>query len=220
MDIAANDVAAKNEKSLRQLAQAIALSRGHFKLIVVSCNYRSLCDRWSQRLEAETQRQHQFTLLTATLPVETQNLAQVIERAMDGKTAEGIQLRGMTQLTDLRGFLVKANQMRDQLRHKFAFPIVLWLDDTGLREMLDVANDLESWTTSKRFLPSAEDIQANLELNVQQVLSRLEQGSDRQWLGCDCSSCTLRDRLLGKHTNNGKLNKPVNNWPNWENPWA
>ncbi|MGM0455082.1 MAG: AAA family ATPase [Cyanobacteriota bacterium] len=180
------DIAAKNEKSLRQLAQAIALSRGQFKLILVRCNYRSLSAYWSQRLEAETQRQHQFSLLTADLPVETQNLAQVIERAMDGETAEGIQLRGMTQLADLRGFLAKANQMRDQLRHKFAFPIVLWLDETGLREMLEVANDLESWTTSKRFLPSAEDIQANLELNVQQFLSRLQGGSDRQWLGRDC----------------------------------
>jgi WD40 repeat protein len=180
------DIAAKNEKSLRQLAQAIALSRGQFKLILVRCNYRSLSAHWSQRLEAETQRQHQFSLLTAHLPVETQNLAQVIERAMDGETAEGIQLRGMTQLADLRGFLAKANQMRDQLRHQFAFPIVLWLDETGLREMLEVANDLESWTTSKRFLPSAEDIQANLELNVQQFLSRLQGGSDRQWLGGDC----------------------------------
>ncbi|WP_159789302.1 NACHT and WD repeat domain-containing protein [Sodalinema gerasimenkoae] len=185
------DIAAKNEKSLRQLAQAIALSRGQFNLILVRCNYRSLRDRWSQRLEAEIQRQHQFSLLTADLPVETQNLVQVIERAMAGETAEGIQLRGMTQLADLRGFLVKANQMRDQLRQQFAFPIVLWLDETGLREMLDVANDLESWTTSKRFLPSAENIQANLQLNVQQFLSRLQGGSDRPWLG--------GDRLLGEN---------------------
>ncbi|KPQ32659.1 MAG: WD40 repeat protein [Phormidium sp. OSCR] len=185
------DIAAKNEKSLRQLAQAIALSRGQFKLILVRCNYQSLGDRWSKRLESETQRQHQFSLLTASLPMETQNLTQVIETAMEGGTAEGIQLRGMTQLADLRGFLAKANQMRDQLRHKFSFPIVLWLDENGLREMLEVANDLESWTTSKRFLPSKEDIQGNLQLNVQQFLTRLEQGGDRQWLG--------RDRLLGEN---------------------
>ncbi|MCC5897503.1 MAG: hypothetical protein JJU32_06235 [Phormidium sp. BM_Day4_Bin.17] len=182
------DVAANNEKTLHQLAQAIALSQGEFKLILVRCNYEPLCDRWSQKLTQTCQEIHQFTLYQYRLRPTSQHLLQDIEQIRQTYPQldqGGLQLLGLNQLRDIPGFLATTNQVRDRLRHVCPFPIALWLNDTSFTQMFHVANDLESWATSKQFYAESQDLQNLLTTLTQTFFQKLPQASDEQWLGME-----------------------------------
>ena len=176
------DVAAKNQKTLQQLAQAMALSRGHFKLILVRCNYGQACERWSKDLTQICQDQYHFSLTAVHLPPNAQNLAQAVQ-AIEPSSPEGVQILGLNQLADVRQFLANSNQIRDRLRRDCPLPMAIWLDDNSLTEMLNLANDLHSWTTSKRFYPTPDDLEQELHHLLDLFFQRLPQASPEQWLG-------------------------------------
>ncbi len=176
------DVAAKNQKTLQQLAQAMALSRGHFKLILVRCNYGQACERWSKELTQICQDQYQFSLTAVHLPPNAQNLAKAVQ-AIEPFSPEGVQILGLNQLADVRQFLANSNQIRDRLRRNCPVPIAIWLDDNSLTEMLNLANDLHSWATSKRFYPTPDDLEQELRHLLDLFFQRLPQASPEQWLG-------------------------------------
>ncbi|MFP4652161.1 MAG: PQQ-binding-like beta-propeller repeat protein, partial [Phormidium sp.] len=176
------DVAAKNQKTLQQLAQAMALSRGHFKLILVRCNYGQACERWSKDLTQLCQDQYHFSLTAVHLPPNAQNLAQAVQ-AIEPSSPEGVQVLGLNQLADVRQFLANSNQIRDRLRRDCPVPMAIWLDDNSLTEMLNLANDLHSWATSKRFYPTPDDLEQELHHLLDLFFQRLPQASPEQWLG-------------------------------------
>jgi hypothetical protein len=200
------DVAAKNQKTLQQLAQAMALSRGQFKLILVRCNYGDVCQRWSEELTQTCQDQHQFSLTAAHLPPHAQNLVQAIQ-AIEPFPPDGLQLLGLNQLADVRQFLANSNQIRDRLRRNCPFPIAIWLDDNSLKQMLKVANDLHSWTTSKHFSLTPDDLQQQLRHLLETFFQRLPHASPDQWLGSQplLSQSEQRELDLAQNELNGDL---------------
>jgi WD40 repeat protein len=205
-----SDAVGRNQRTLQQLAQAMALSRGQFKLILVRCNYGEVCESWSRELTQTCQDQHQFELSQVHLPRQSKNLIDILN-SIRQLPPEGVQILGLNQLADVRQFLANTNQTRDRLRRNCPFPIAIWLDDNSLRQMLNVANDLYSWTTSKRFYPTLDDLQQGLHHLLEEFFQRLPQASPEQWLGSRplLSRSEQRELDLAQNELNGNLSPSI-----------
>ncbi|MBH8554917.1 ribosome assembly protein 4, partial [Nostocaceae cyanobacterium CENA357] len=140
------DFSVNNNRSLQQLAWAIEASVGQFKLILARCNYASLRDRLIDQLReicsVEIQvlylRQSQRTLYTAI-------------REEFGDNLQALMVVGLDSLQDLPQMLTSANQVREEFRKSFAFPLVLWINAEVHQQLMQLAPDLESWATTKNF---------------------------------------------------------------------
>ncbi|BBD61132.1 WD-40 repeat-containing protein [Nostoc sp. HK-01] len=136
----------ENETRLQQLAWAIEASVGQFKLILARCNYASLRDRLIARLQEICEvdlrvlhlKQSERTLLTA------------IQEEF-GDHIPALMITGLETLRDLPQMLTSANQVREEFRRSFPFPIVLWVTNEVYQQFSQLAPDLESWGTTKNF---------------------------------------------------------------------
>ncbi|WP_199249993.1 tetratricopeptide repeat protein [[Phormidium] sp. ETS-05] len=67
---------------------------------------------------------------------------------------------GLAAVTDRDRLLSWANQVREEFRHSFPFPLVLWVNDDLLKTMRRSAPDFHSWAVSVEFPPDREAIAA------------------------------------------------------------
>ncbi|MBD2678357.1 MULTISPECIES: AAA family ATPase [Nostoc] len=134
-------------RSLQQLAWAIESSVGQFKLILARCNYAKLRDRLIQKLREICQveikllvvQQSHRTLFTAIREEFGQNLPACV------------MVVGLETVPNIAAMLTSANQVREEFRKNFAFPLVLWIDDEIYKQLMQIAPDLESWATTRNF---------------------------------------------------------------------
>ncbi len=54
---------------------------------------------------------------------------------------------GLESVKDIDNLLISANQVREEFRQHFPFPLVLWVNDEVLCKLIRLAPDLESWGT-------------------------------------------------------------------------
>ena len=76
-----------------------------------------------------------------------------------------------------------SNQIRDTLRAELQFPLLLWLDDRTLTRFMEIAHDLYSWATSKRFIANLNTIHSYLKMQGEQFFTRIFQADDIHLLG-------------------------------------
>lgn len=57
---------------------------------------------------------------------------------------------GLDEVADLKPVLVATNQVREEFR-KLPFPLVLWLTDNGLKQMIRTAPDFYNWANVVTF---------------------------------------------------------------------
>ncbi|MFN6539367.1 MAG: ribosome assembly protein 4, partial [Nostoc sp. EkiNYC01] len=141
-------------RSLAQLAWAIESSVGQFKLILARCNYAKLRDRLIQKLqeicEVEIRllvvQQSHKTLYTAIRDEFGENLPGCV------------MVVGLETVPNLAAMLTSANQVREEFRKNFAFPLVLWIDDEIYKQLMQLAPDLESWATTRDFAIAQDDL--------------------------------------------------------------
>ncbi|MDF5706250.1 MAG: AAA family ATPase [Nostoc sp. S4] len=143
-----------NDRSLQQLAWAIESSVGQFKLILARCNYAKQRDRLIQKLRQICQveikllvvQQSHRTLYTAI-------------REEFGENLQGcVMVVGLETVPNLAVMLTSANQVREEFRNNFAFPLVLWIDDDIYKQLMLLAPDLESWATTRNFAIARHDL--------------------------------------------------------------
>ena len=173
-----DEITVKNEKTLRQLALAIASSQGQFKLMLVRCNYASWRSHWIKRLQDFCAQEYQLQVPVLELQANDTALYNRIKNYVGKHQLAALQVVGWEKVTDLDTLLRAANQIRETLRGEFPFPLLLWLDDRVLTRLMEVANDLHSWSTSKRFLATSSALLTDLEHKASQLFERILETDD------------------------------------------
>lgn len=148
------DVAIANEQSLRTLNRAIRLSQGQFSLILVRCNYADLREQMAQRL-------HQLSkveISEITLPASVKTLYTTILAELGDSKPNAAMVFGLESVKDLDTVLTSANQVREEFRKNFSFPLLLWVNDRVLQKLIRLATDFENWATTIEFKSSTDEL--------------------------------------------------------------
>ena len=141
-------------RSLQQLAWAIESSVGQFKLILARCNYASLRDRLIERLREISQVEIQLLVVQ-----QSHKTLYTAIRDEFGENVPGcVMVVGLETVQNLAVMLTSANQVREEFRKHFPFPLVLWIDDEIYKQLIQFAPDLESWATTRNFAISTQEL--------------------------------------------------------------
>ncbi|MBG1242482.1 nSTAND1 domain-containing NTPase, partial [Nostoc sp. NZL] len=156
-----------NARSLQQLAWGIEGSVGQFKLILARCNYASLRDRLIERLCEICQVEIRLLVVQ-----ESRRTLYTAIREEFGEDIPGcVMVVGLETVQNLAVMLTSANQVREEFRKNFAFPLVLWIDDEIYKQLIQVAPDLESWAITKNFAIAKDDLITLLQQLAEQYFS-------------------------------------------------
>ncbi|MCC5644867.1 CHASE2 domain-containing protein [Nostoc sp. CHAB 5824] len=154
-------------RSLQQLAWGIEASVGQFKLILVRCNYASLRDRLIERLREICQVEIRLLVVQ-----ESRRTLYTAIREEFGEDVPGcVMVVGLETVQNLAVMLTSANQVREEFRNNFAFPLVLWIDDEIYKQLIHVAPDLESWAITRNFAIAKDDLITLLQQLAEQYFS-------------------------------------------------
>jgi len=155
-EIKSADPIANNEKSLQEMAWAIAMSVGQFYPILARCNYKSLRDRLIPRLgEICTVEIRELDLDKSVTKLYSQ-----IRSELGEDVPQAIMLLGLSEVEDIDGLLISMNQVREEFRKHCPFAVVFWVNDRVLKRLIDLAPDFESWMTVSEFAPVPRDLLA------------------------------------------------------------
>ncbi|MEH2282922.1 MAG: ribosome assembly protein 4, partial [Nostoc sp.] len=143
-----------NDRSVAQLAWAIESSVGQFKLILARCNYASLRDRLISRLRQICQ----VEIRVLAVQQSHRTLYTAIQSELGEEIPACVMVVGLESVQNLSVMLTSANQVREEFRKNFAFPLVLWIDDEIYKQLIQLAPDLESWATTRNFAISTQEL--------------------------------------------------------------
>lgn len=198
-----DSVADLNAQSLTTLVRSLQYSRGQFSLILVRCNYASLRSRIMQQLRDRSLER----ITTVTLPENAKTLLTSIRSAFKGNgTADGIELNQLVNETDQTPdlFLTKpealmvlglesvqaldqlfnsTNQVREEFRKRFPFPVVLWVNDAVLYKLIQQAPDFKNWASVPiRFEMARADLLRFLKNHSDRLFATILDAGDEQSL--------------------------------------
>ncbi|MEH1840024.1 MAG: hypothetical protein V7L20_14950, partial [Nostoc sp.] len=162
------NLAFDNEHSLQTLVRTITLSQGEFSLILLRCNYADLCQRMVERLRQLTPVQ----ICEITLPTSVKTLYTNIHEQLLNQKPPALMIFGLESVKDIDTVLTSANQVREEFRKNFRFPILLWVNDSVLQKFIRLATDLENWATIIEF-----------ENPTDELINYLQQKSDEIFAG-------------------------------------
>ena len=149
------DIGAYNARSLSTLSRAITLSNGHFALILVRCNYEVCSWQMWQRLQELTG----VPLSELVLQSSIKTLLTSILTAITVEQTSSLVVFGLESVTAIDQVLISTNQVRDEFRKNFSFPLVLWITDEVLQKLTRFAPDFKSWAaTSIKFELTTEQL--------------------------------------------------------------
>jgi len=160
------DVRVNNDRSLQQLTWAIEASVGHFKLILARCNYASSRRRLVERLREISKVEIRVLVLK-----ESDRTLYTAIREEFGEDVQALMVLGLESVRNLDQMLITANQVREEFRNHFPFPIVLWINDEVHKQLMQFAPDLESWATTRNFAIAADELIGFLQETAEQLLT-------------------------------------------------
>ncbi|MHC5728771.1 MAG: ribosome assembly protein 4, partial [Nostoc sp.] len=141
-------------RSLQQLAWAIESSVGQFKLILARCNYARERDRLIQKLQEICQVEIHILAVQQS----HRTLYTAIQSEFGQEIPACVMVVGLESVPNLSVMLTSANQVREEFRKNFPFPLVLWIDDEIYKQLIQLAPDLESWATTRNFAISTQEL--------------------------------------------------------------
>ena len=162
------DIAA-NEKSLQALVRAIRLSQGQFSLILVRCNYVALRDRMVQRLRELSP----IEIRELVLPASVKTLYTTIKAELGEEVPKALMVFGLESVRDLSTVLASTNHVREEFRKNFPFPLILWMNDQVLQQLLRVAPDFESWATTTEFAIATDELIETLNQSADYAFAKI-----------------------------------------------
>ncbi len=167
-----------NWQAVNKVVRVVELVPEEFSLVLAHCNYADLQHTmldWIHRAcPVPVQTVHlkpaSQTMLTA--------LQQAIARGRE--TPQALMVTGLESVSRLDQLLKATNQVRDEFRKCFPFPVVLWVNDDVLRQMIRLAPDFQSWATTIDFQPATTQLLNALTWGEEQLFDQvLEAGVGR-----------------------------------------
>ncbi len=172
------DIYQNNERSLTSLIRGINLAGGRrFALIMVRCNYGFLQEQIRQWL----QERCSLEIPELVLSKSTQTLYKAIKTEFRNQQLPALSVSGLQDVANLDKLLLAANQVRDEFRKSFQFPIILWVTAQIQEKFLRLAPDFYSWVgVPIYFQPSSTELIAFLRQQSNQLFTKLLETNDRQ----------------------------------------
>jgi len=197
-------IIALNQRSLNTLIRTLQFSRGEFSLILARCNYVSLRSQIVQQL----QERCPFPITTVTLPESAKTLLTSIRVALNGEgmeqgievgtlscenlgdgdftgvPPEALMVFGLEAVHALDALLNSTNQVREEFRKRFPFPVVLWVNDRILARLIQQAADFKNWASvSIRFEMMHEELIRFLKSHTDRLFAAILNAGDEQTFG-------------------------------------
>jgi len=180
------NIAGYNDQALQELAWAIEASPGEFSLTLAHCNYAQLRQQLIERL----QNLRPVEIHAISLKPDTTTLYTAIQELLQGKTPPALMVLGLESISNLPQALSSANKVREEFRKNFPFPIIIWVNDRVLEQLIQWAPDFKSWATTTEFVASTDTL-----------LQGMQEGTDELFF-----------RLLNPRTNESLSNVKVRRW--------
>ncbi|MFN6499765.1 MAG: hypothetical protein RMX65_022620 [Nostoc sp. DedQUE01] len=162
-------IAIDNENSLQELLWAIATSQEEFSLILALCNGASLRRRLVQSLQASSDLEIREIVLEKSI----KTFFQTIQNLLGSEHPQAVVISGLESVTKLEQILSGANQVREEFRKNFHFPLVLWVTDDVLHKLMRLAPDLHSWSTIVEFAIATDDLIDFIEQTADDVFEKI-----------------------------------------------
>ncbi|MDJ0555720.1 MAG: hypothetical protein QNJ68_15010 [Microcoleaceae cyanobacterium MO_207.B10] len=136
---------AYNQRSLKRLVRSITLSQGQFSLILVCCNYHYL----QQTMMAELRKLSSVEIQELVLPKSVKTLYTTIDKELEkSPDPSALMIFELEKVEAIDELLTSTNQVRDEFRKNFSFPLVLWIKDELLAKLIRLAPDFKSWAAA------------------------------------------------------------------------
>jgi WD40 repeat protein len=132
----------------------IEASVGQFKLFLVRCNYTSLRSQLVERLRELTS----VEIRVLELKKSEKTLYARIQNELGTEKLDVLMVFGLESVDDLDQLLTATNQVREEFRKHFHFPLVLWVNDEVLTKLLQLAPDFESWANTTEFVIATDEL--------------------------------------------------------------
>ncbi|MFN6479452.1 hypothetical protein [Nostoc sp. DedQUE07] len=162
-------LAINNENSLQELAWAIATSQEEFSLILALCNGASLRRRLVQSLQVSSDLKIREIVLDKSI----KTFFQTIQNLLGSEHPQALVVSGLESVSKLEQVLSGANQVREEFRKNFHFPLVLWVTDDVLHKLMRLAPDLHSWSTIVEFAIATDDLIDFIQQTADEVFEKV-----------------------------------------------
>jgi WD40 repeat protein len=160
-----------NERALRSLERALALSNGQFSVVLVCCNYTVLRELMLQQLAKKgwgNEKIHKVIV-----PHNALSLYTPIHFHLTQQPA-ALMVLGLESVAGLDDLLSSVNHVRDEFRKRHPFPMIIWVNDEILQKILRLAPDFASWAaTPIRFDMTANSLLEFLHQETNSLFSRV-----------------------------------------------
>ena len=137
------------------MQRAITLAQGRFSLILVHCNYVHLREQLLQQL----QERSPVEIRQLFLPESAKTLYATIAAEVEQQQPAALMVLGLESVKAIDDLLTSCNQLRDEFRKSFAFPLVLWVNNQVLQKLVKLAPDFYTWAgTPIQFISPTDDL--------------------------------------------------------------
>ena len=163
-------IANGNEELLSELAWTVEMSEGEFTLLLARCNYSHL----RERLVKQLREQYQLKLREIRLEPSVKTLYTTIQEALGEEKPSAVMVLGLESVEAIEQVLTSTNQVREEFRKNFPFPLVLWINDELLPLLIRLVPDFRSWGTSFNFTLATDELIDFLRQKSEKVFAAVE----------------------------------------------
>lgn len=140
----AKESAANSTTAITRLARAIMMSDGEFSLLLACCNHVTR----QQQILSWLEEFSSADIKEVVIPASAKTLYTPLTTALGNSHPEALIVSGLESVVEISQLLISTNVMRDEFRKQFRFPVVLWVNDEILRQLVWLAPDLKDWAAS------------------------------------------------------------------------
>jgi hypothetical protein len=163
------DVMNQNQRALAELIWALEMSQGQFKLMLVRCNYVTLRELQVQQLH----RACSLNIREIVLEPTVKQVYSTLGDRLDGETPDALMVFGLESSIALDAVLTSLNQVRDEFRKNYPFPVVFWINDEVSVQLTRLAPDFESWASLTQFAIVPTDLLSALKKEQEHLFAEV-----------------------------------------------
>lgn len=164
-------VATHHRDAVEELAWAIAASEGQFLLMLAHCNYA----KWRKRVVRRLHKISSVPIREVFLEPSACTLYTTLRQEIGEEQPAALMVFGLESVTDLDALLIATNQVREEFRKNFQFPLVLWINDEVLCKLIRITPDFHSWATTVMFESPTSSLISNLQQKTSSLFTKVLQ---------------------------------------------
>ncbi len=199
-----SSIIAYNEKSLRELIWE--MDQEEFKLVLAHCNYLPL----RQQILKQLKQTCSIPIREIQLKSSVKQLYSTLKKHLGEEQPDAVMVLGLELVTEIEKLLTSVNQVREDFRKNFHFPLVIWITDKLSDNLIRLSPDFESWATRIVFKMETSELLEYLQNKTEHLFEEvLETGDDcflsTEYLFSESDRAELKSVLSNLADNNQNL---------------